>query len=179
MKKNGLICLRVYQIMDKKSQKKKILNDNWLWNHILDDLSVSFPSDISSVVSAVVVEFDSAVVIKPIFYSWESWLTGDISIPVFVDVDFQSIDDASGWISFIIKFASVDDIRDSTSSVNGAVGISIQWRIVKLWWPSSVCSVVSSVVVQIDGTVVVKPKSDTSKAVGSLGKDIPSLIDSS
>ena len=149
-----------------------------VWNHILDDLSVSFPSDISSVVSAVVVEFDSAVVIKPIFDSWEGWLTGDISIPVLVDINFQSIDDASGWISFIIKFASVDDIRDSTSSVNGAVGISIQWRIVKLWWPSSVCSVVSSVIVQIDGTVVVKPKSDTSEAVGSLGEDIPSFIDS-
>lgn len=144
----------------------------------MDDSSISFPSDVSSVVSAVVVEFDSAIVIKPVFDSWEGWLTGNVSIPVLVDVDFQGINDASGWISFIIKFTSADDIGDSASSVDGAVRISIQWRVVKLGWPGSVCSVVSSVVVQVDGTVVVKPKSNTSKAVGSFCEDIPSFIDS-
>lgn len=144
----------------------------------MDDPSISFPSDISSVVSAVVVEFDSAVVEKPVLDSWEGWLTGNVSIPVLVDVDFQSINDASGWVSLIIKFTSADDVGDGASSVDGTVGISIQWRVVKLGWPGSVCSVVSSVVVQVDGTVVVKPESNTSKAVGSFGEDIPSFIDS-
>ena len=144
----------------------------------MNDPSISFPSNISSVISAIVVELHSAVVEKPIFDSWEGWLTGNISIPVFVNVDFQSIDNASGWIGFIIKFASVDNVSDGISSVDGAVWVSIQWRIVKLGWPGSVCSVVSSVIVQVDRTVVVKPKSDTSKAVGSLGEDIPSFIDS-
>lgn len=156
---------------------KRLKIDNWVWNHDLDVSSISFPGDICSVISAVVAESNCAVIKKPVFNSWKSWLTCNISVPVFIDVDFQCVDDTSGRFSFIIKFTSINSLSNSAVSSDGAVGISIQLWIVKLWWPSSIGSVVGSIVVYVDGTVVVNPKGNTSKAEGSFSEDIPSFID--
>lgn len=139
--------------------------------------SIGFPGNVGSVVSAIVAESDCAVVEEPVFHGSEGWLTGNVWVPVLVEVDFQCVDDALGRVSLIIHLTSIDGLSNCAVSENGAVGVSIQFRVVKLRWPGSVGSVVCSVVVQVDGAIVVNPKSHTSKAVCSFGKNIPFFID--
>lgn len=149
-----------------------------MFNISFQNDSIGFPSDISSVVSSIVLEGDCTVVEVPIFDSWKGWLTGDISIPIFVDVNLQSVDNTSGGFSLIIQFTSIDGVGNGTISGNCTGGVSVQWTVVKLRWPGSICSVISTIVVKGDWTIVVNPESNSSETVGSLGENVPSFPNS-
>ncbi len=140
-------------------------------------ISISLPSSVGSVVSSVVVESDSTVVIEPVFDRWKGWFACNVGIPVFVNVDFQSVDNAPCWFSLIVHFASENSVGDCAVSCDGAVWIGVEWGVVKLRWPGSVGSVIGAVVDQVDWTVVVKPEGYSSKACGSFCENVPLLSD--
>lgn len=139
---------------------KKSIND-WIWRD--HNESISFPGNVRSVVSTIVVKSDSAVVKEPVLDSGECWLTGHIWVPVLIEVNFQRVNDALGRVSLVIHLTSVNGLCDSAVSSNGAVGVGIQFRVVKLGWPGGVGTIVCAIVVEVDGTVVVHPEGNTCK----------------